>query len=632
MAAKARKDQEKVPTLPSFSANQSRLDRMREYSTLLTARNAQNRINAQELGSPRSTTSLSMPKIQTQPQKRPVKSMGTDVHCSPCSHDNMYHDAAGYCIECSEYFCETCIKHHKNLKITKHHTMQDRRQMPKIKNYIPEEETIEICSLHPEELVRYFCMDHDEPTCSVCTTLDHRSCTEVLYIPDIKSKETNKTCVNTIKHLNSLAGQFEKAQSDTEKNLKTLDIMQSDYKQTLLKLHEDIVNLLRKLERDCVQKMEYLRESELGYLAARRETCQDAVKTLRQSATQLDVAKRNGIDNKVFLYIRKTAKQIKLYEAMLTDIDKKNQNALQFKFKTDPKVKDFLKDTSNIGRLAIQQRPVRTVTLLTQFKVSSRTDNLDVSDVTGSCVMEDGRVVLADMNNESLKLIRNNQLVTQSKLSSEPWDVCAISAEQVIVSLPHEKKLQFLSIGPTIHPLKKIGHVASVKSSQYYGVAYHNNHLYVTCPKDEPPCIKILDMQGTELQQITGTNEDESLFTDPRYISVGIDGKKIFVSDSGNNAVILLEQKKDGMENSVYEVPEGVTPGGISVQAEGDVYVSGYKSNSILRLSQEGEYQMDFIGSEGGLLQPQSICHSALNRQLIVTMQKTNLVKVFQLS
>ena len=633
MALRTRQGKERATTLPTFSPNQSRLDRMRDYSALLSARNAHTKVNGADTASIKSPTTVAgMPTIHEQPKKKTAKSMSTNVHCSPCNRDNMFHDAAGYCIECSEYFCETCIKHHRNLKITKNHTLQDRRQMPKVKNQIPDEETIEICTDHPEELVRYFCMDHDIPTCGVCATLDHRVCRDVVYIPDIKCKETNKKCVTTIKLLNNLAYQFEKAQTDTQTNLQILDKMQTDYKQSLLKLHQDIVDLLRKLERDSVKNMDTLRECELGYLAARHETCQEAGNTLRLSATQLDNAKRNGIDNKVFLYMRKTSKQIKFYESLLADIYRKNTNALQFKFKCDPKVRDFLKHTANIGQLAVLQRPIRTVTLFTQFKVNSRTDNLEVCDITSSCVMEDGRIVIADMNNESLKLFSNNQLVTQSKLSSEPWDLCSVFQDQVIVSLPHEKKLQFLTIGSTIHPLKKIGHVASLKTSTYYGVAFCQDCLYVTCPKDEPPCVKILDMQGSELQQITAMSDEVSLLSDPRYITVSNDCKKIYVSDCGHNCIVTLEPTKDGAENTVYEVPDVNPPGGLSIQPEGDLYVCGFKTNTILRLSKEGEFQEDFIASDGGLLQPQSISYSATDRQLIVTMQKSNLVKVFQLT
>jgi 6-phosphogluconolactonase (cycloisomerase 2 family) len=237
------------------------------------------------------------------------------------------------------------------------------------------------------------------------------------------------------------------------------------------------------------------------------------------------------------------------------------------------------------------------------------------------------------MYNENLKVADSNfHLVTQTKLSTEPWDLCAISDDQVIVSLPREKKLQYFTISSTIHPAKKIGsNELTVKPSQFYGVAYHQDKLYVTCPKDDPPNIKILNMQGSQLQEIAATSQDQeqSLFNDPLYISVRHDGKMVYVSDSGNQTIVTVNLKKDGT-NTQYPMPLANPPGGVTSLIDGDVFICGFKSNKIHVMNKHGQIQDEIVGSDGDLVSPQSIAFSTRSKFMIVTMQKSDMVKVFR--
>lgn len=623
--------------LLDLSHNPTKLDRMRDYTTALSARTTRPvyapALTAMQAVKSKQSKSKS-PTLNTSKPHRQAKSMSTEIYCGPCNRDDFFHEAAGYCVECSEYFCESCMKHHKNLKITKYHTMRDRRQMPKVKHYIKEDETVEICEIHLGELIRYFCKNHDEACCAICATLNHRMCGELVYIPEIQVKQTNKSCISMIKHMTSLVSQFEAAREVAEKCVKSLELQRNDYRQTITKIHQDIIELLRALENDAVQNMDSLYEDEKGYLTARVENCDEAVRSLQTATSSLDMAKQNGIESKIFLQMKKLSKQIAHYELFLADVRRKNNVPIKFAFKIDSKVKDFIKQTEVLGVTEIKKMPPRSATLIAQFYVKSQSDKYQVCDVTGSCVLADGRIVLADMYNENLKVVDPSfHMVTQTKLSTEPWDMCAVSNDQIVVTLPREKKLQFFTISSTIHPAKKIGSVSSMKNSQYYGVAHHQDKLYVTCPKDDPPCVKILDMQGALIHQITATNQDQeqSLFGDPLYITVRNDGKMLYISDSGNQSIITIDMKKEGAQ-SVYTMPEGNPPGAITVQTDGDVYICGFKTNSVHLLNSSGFFKEEIISSEGGLFNPQSISYAAKAKQLIVTMQKSDMVKVFQLS
>ena len=576
-----------------------------------------------------------MREITTAGSQRYSQSVTTEMYCGPCSRDGQHHDAEGYCIDCSEYFCSTCIKHHKNLKITKNHVLRDRKAMPKyrqITEHNEDEVTMELCDSHSNELLRYYCKDHDEPCCSVCATLKHRQCGELLYIPDIKAKTTNKQTEGMIRRIKVLTNQFDKVREDINKNLAHLDSQKNDFQQALMKLHQDIVALLQSLEKPLVKDMSTVHESEKSYLIKRADECDDVIRTLQISSSNLDIALQNGVESKTFLQLKKTAKQVAHLETLLEEMKNKNADNLRFKFQLNSKTRELLRNMISLGTLEILNRPTKSATFVTEFKVTSASDPYQVCDINGCAVLEDGKIVLADMYNESLKLFdTNNKLAAYSKLSAGPWDISTVNSDQVVITLPKEKKLQFFTVGAThLNPRHKIGPTLT-KPSQFYGVAYYQDNLYVTCPKDDPPSVKVLDMQGKELRTIASSPQERNLFSDPLYLTISHDGKVVYVSDSGNNTIVCLELNADGQVKTFAD-PENNPMGGLVIQTDGNLYVCGFTTKTIINLTNDCMFVNNLIGKEMGLKNPQAICYSPKQHQLLVTMQKSDRIKVFQLS
>ena len=565
-----------------------------------------------------------------------TQSVATEIYCSPCSRDGQHHYAEGYCIDCAEYFCSACIKHHKNLKITKNHVLRDRKAMPKYRPITEsdndDEVSMESCDIHSNELLRYYCKDHDEPCCSVCATLKHRQCKDILYIPDIKAKQTNKQSEGMIKHIKTLATQFEKVRDETKHNIDLHDKQREDFQKTMQKVHEDILALINYLERVIAQDMCQVHEDEKSYLIRRAELCNDIITSLEISSCNLDIAIQNRVESKTFLQLKKTTKQVKQLETQLETLKHKNADMLQFKLQLRDQVRDFIRQTDSLGTLEIMNRPTKSAAFLKEFKVTSASDPFQVCDITGCTVLEDGRIVLADMYNQSLKLFGTDaKLAAHSKLSAEPWDITAVSSDQVVITLPQEKKLQFFQIGKTqLNPKHKIGPTLT-KSSQFYGVDFYQDKLYVTCPKDEPSCLKILDMQGKELNSISSGPRETNLFSDPLYITVSHNGKIVYISDSGNNTIVGIQLDGDSQVRTFSE-PENKPMGGLVVQTDGNMYVCGFKTKTVMNLTRNCKFVSNLIGKESGLKKPQALCYIPMQHQLLVTMQQSDSVKVFHLS
>ncbi|XP_060579030.1 uncharacterized protein LOC132736004 [Ruditapes philippinarum] len=112
-----------------------------------------------------------------------------EMFCEVCDkHDKQYVPAEGFCEECFEYLCGICLKYHKIYM--KSHTIKDKDKMP-------QDFCLEKCSVHQDELVKFYCQDCKKFACNECKTQDHGNCSMVSHlpalVPECKASELNIT-------------------------------------------------------------------------------------------------------------------------------------------------------------------------------------------------------------------------------------------------------------------------------------------------------------------------------------------------------------------------------------------------------------------------------------------------------
>ena len=67
------------------------------------------------------------------------------IKCSSCSDEN---PATSWCVECSEYICDSCVQAHQRLKITKDHTIKSKDEAD---NKVDKATSKDIkCHMHPQ--------------------------------------------------------------------------------------------------------------------------------------------------------------------------------------------------------------------------------------------------------------------------------------------------------------------------------------------------------------------------------------------------------------------------------------------------------------------------------------------------
>ncbi|XP_045187904.2 uncharacterized protein LOC123545656 [Mercenaria mercenaria] len=88
-----------------------------------------------------------------------------EIYCESCYRDELKGSCAdGFCVNCVEYLCATCIRYHK--KHLADHVLHNKSNMP-------QEICYEHCELHPNEPIKFYCDSCDVFACSSCNVKMH---------------------------------------------------------------------------------------------------------------------------------------------------------------------------------------------------------------------------------------------------------------------------------------------------------------------------------------------------------------------------------------------------------------------------------------------------------------------------
>ncbi|KAJ8371274.1 hypothetical protein SKAU_G00113020 [Synaphobranchus kaupii] len=90
--------------------------------------------------------------------------------CTSCE-DNA--GAVGFCVECGEWLCKTCIEAHQRVKFTKDHKIRKKEEVTS-ESVGPSGQRPVFCPVHKQEALKLFCETCDTLTCRDCQLLEHK--------------------------------------------------------------------------------------------------------------------------------------------------------------------------------------------------------------------------------------------------------------------------------------------------------------------------------------------------------------------------------------------------------------------------------------------------------------------------
>lgn len=250
--------------------------------------------------------------------------------------------------------------------------------------------------------------------------------------------------------------------------------------------------------------------------------------------------------------------------------------------------------------------------------------DLSYCRITGIEVLEDGRILLCDNNNDKVKLFQyDGTFVSDYFVEGFPLDLCIINQYTIVVTNDIGNKLVFLKIvGDEIVHDKDIQVTPGA-----VGICAIDGDLLLTYPWCNPPEIVKIDEQGYAIEKFKRDSKRKPLF-DARPVSVCFFSNQIYVSclsiDGKKDKIYKFS--KDGQILTILEHPELKEARYVSKDMFGNIYVCSMLKSSIIRFDRSGQGSSVVMSIMDGLRDPCAI--GILDQTLVIAQAGLDIIQV----
>ncbi|TSK13189.1 Transcription intermediary factor 1-alpha [Bagarius yarrelli] len=157
----------------------------------------------------------------------------TSQLCMSCD-DNT--EATGFCVECVEFLCVTCIEAHQRVKFTRDHTIRQMEEMSSETMGASTQKPV-FCEFHKQEPLKLFCETCDRLTCRDCQLLKHK---------DHNYQFLEDAYRNHREHLEKMTGQLQEKRKAIGEVLQQVD---ENRKTVTNEIKKAICNLIMEINR-----------------------------------------------------------------------------------------------------------------------------------------------------------------------------------------------------------------------------------------------------------------------------------------------------------------------------------------------------------------------------------------------
>lgn len=546
-----------------------------------------------------------------------------NIKCCSCAEKNKITEADKYCIDCKDYYCLTCVDAHRLFPVMKGHKILDKADFRTLgpDGSLPSFPTMR-CSLHPTKVVDMFCKQHDEVACASCIALSHRNCKKIHSIPeevDSLSGQTNlRDIEKKIRELQIAMITIKKAKEEKGKQLKQRLEKATD---AVKAFKRELQTLMDNIEQETISE---IRNEVCAAEATLEAEIKEADKVM-DSLNELNAQLKKAAGNKAQEFV--CDKTIKRLTNKVTEQENMQQISWMSEislFTADQTIKAFILQIQKLGKVEgfeiklPTSKPITTLYKVKQRREISAKLSNDTKDcgIFGSCVTNDGCLLLTDYYNKKLKCMdMSTETITDYReFQTAPVYICKVNKKQAAVTFANNT-VQFVSME---------GRMTATHSFHAdhlcYRLAQHDQKLFIA---DDSKTMYIHDMQGKVLQKLSTDTSGSHVFKAIRQIAVSEAGDKVFVADNECGLITT-----DGQGNYLSTHAEFKDLGCQGVCTDNwNVFVAGWRSNSIVQIG----HDFKMLGELAKLQQPLSICFDHHKKWLFVTQNSNNNITVLEL-
>ncbi|XP_060561363.1 transcription intermediary factor 1-beta-like [Ruditapes philippinarum] len=224
--------------------------------------------------------------------------------CEHCDkHDKQYVPAEGFCEDCVEYLCGICLKFHKRYMPT--HTTKDNDNMP-------QDFCLEKCSVHQDELVKFYCQACKKFACTECKTQDHGNCSMISHLPTlVPGIENSQEIKELYENLNELMKDLENTEEQVNINKKEIASQETKILDKVMKKKKEILSAFEKHQKEIIQDFEKKIEETLKGLKQEKKEKIEKLQEHQRKLEKLLNDEENEIKKKIEIIKRNDKKVLK---------------------------------------------------------------------------------------------------------------------------------------------------------------------------------------------------------------------------------------------------------------------------------------------------------------------------------
>lgn len=433
-----------------------------------------------------------------------------------------------------------------------------------------------------------------------------------------------------------LAENISKILKDREENISSLDKNERSIVKDIQMAKLNICNHLDRLE-------EVILHETAAHKISERAKCNLVLGKVKQSETvvteikdNLKILKECASNLTTFLGLRHFQHEISHQEQFVNKLlksDDLRQTSLTWKL--NPALTNFETSIKELGDITVAMNPCQVYTSCKKNKQAQimlqvpgiptpincdratlklkRVVSTEGNDVTGCTMLLDGRLVFTSYEDGVITVMNGDGSNKHQVLSKIPtFDVVSVDDRTTVALTSGHTggKIQLLDLN-TMKFIKQFNNYGPSD-----GVAYKNNKLWY-CSREYG--LLMLDLCSELFSKVNlAPNRKQNLISGCSYLAIS--GQKMYFTNKNKHTVTCCD-----LEGKVHWQIQDQTvlsfPLGVTVDGTGSLYVAGWKSNNVVRISPDGTSITQVLSHINGVDSPQALYYNVSTGQLIVANQ-----------
>ena len=469
----------------------------------------------------------------------------------------------------------------------------------------------------------FFCNQHQIICCRNCILEEHRSCDEVMPLENASENAKTSSLFHDISDgMKYVQLTLKNVVQNRQENKDRMKIEEKDIIRNISAFKASVIKKLDELEKSALLELQTVSQDSIGQVVKEETEVNNSVSLIDKHLQQLGFLTKNGSNQHVFLLLHQLLPILNKEHAHLEEMIT-NHSDVSLVYKQP---EHLLSDIETLGTILLQKTPctvrfkplkhleAQSVHVQTKtpksFTFGNRIDRT-FDFVAGMVVDKDDSLILADKS--SLQMYsQNGKYIKECRLGGTAWDISYHKQSGRIVVALQSSGIQFVD---SFTAQKKI----IVQNMMYCrGVMWVDDNVYVGGYDELGSCmIHILDFHGRHISSSSSSSSNINY----------LHHRDNNIYYTGWDNVYCIKEDRSNL--FTFSSPDLINTCGIDTDRSGNVYVAGWKSNNIVRLSPDRQSSDIVLKQEDGIKQPRTLCFSRDYKKLFVSNEHGKRVDIY---